>query len=69
LDSKRKTNKDDPDKKWITIWNDYLWRLKHFYRWLHNARDKGINAKSYDTWNTPEFINLKMKRTEVKSIS
>ena len=49
LDSKRKTDVDDPDKKWITTWNDYLWRLKYFYRWLHNARDKGINAKSYDS--------------------
>jgi integrase/recombinase XerD len=64
LDSKRKTDKDDPDKKWITTWNDYLWRLKYFYRWLYNARDKGINAKSYDTWDTPPFINIKMKRTK-----
>ena len=64
LDSKRKTDIDDPDKKWITTWNDYLWRLKYFYRWLHNARDKGINAKSYDSWNTPDFINIKMKRTK-----
>jgi hypothetical protein len=64
LDSKRKIDKDDPDKKWITTWNDYLWRLKYFYRWLHNARDKGINAKSYDTWNTPDFVNIKMKRTK-----
>ncbi len=64
LDSKRKTDKDDPDKKWITTWNDYLWRLKYFYRWLHNARDKGINAKSYDVWDTPTFINLKMKRAK-----
>jgi hypothetical protein len=64
LDSKRKTDKDDPDKKWITTWNDYLWRMKYFYRWLHNARDKGIYAKSYDTWNTPPFINMKMKRTK-----
>ncbi|VFJ14526.1 hypothetical protein [Candidatus Nitrosocosmicus franklandus] len=64
LDSKRKSDKDDPDKKWITTWNDYLWRLKYFYRWLNNARDKGINAKSYDTWNTPDFINIKMKRTK-----
>jgi hypothetical protein len=64
LDLKRKIDKDDPDKKWITTWNDYLWRLKYFFRWLYNARDKGLNAKSYDTWNTPDFINLKMKRTK-----
>lgn len=64
LDSKRKTEKDDPDKKWITTWNDYLWRLKYFYRWLYNARKEGINAKSYDSWITPDFINIKMKRTK-----
>jgi hypothetical protein len=64
LDSKRKIDKDDPDKKWITTWNDYLWRLKYFFRWLYNARGKGSNAKSYETWNTPDFINLKMKRTK-----
>ena len=64
LDSKRKIDKDDPDRKWITTWNDYLWRLKYFFRWLYNAKDKGLNAKSYDSWNTPEFINLKMKRTK-----
>jgi hypothetical protein len=64
LDSKRNSEKDDPDKKWITTWNDYLWRLKYFYRWLHNAREKGINAKSYDSWTTPEFINIKIKRTK-----
>ena len=64
LDLKRKTDNDDPDKKWITTWNDYLWRLKYFFRWLYNARDRGLNAKSYDTWNTPDFINLKMKRTK-----
>jgi hypothetical protein len=64
LDSKRKTDKEDPDRKWITTLNDYLWKLKYFYRWLHNAKDKGINAKPYDTWNNPDFITLKMKMTE-----
>ena len=40
LDSKRKTIEEDPDKKWIITWNDYLWRLKDFYRWLYNAKEK-----------------------------
>jgi hypothetical protein len=64
LDLKRKADKVDPDKKWITTWNDYLWRLKYFFRWLYNARHNGLNAKSYETWNTPSFINIKMKRTK-----
>ena len=64
LDSKRKEEGEDPDKKWITTWNDYLWRLKYFYRWLHNARDNGINSKSYDGWTTPSFVDIKMKRSK-----
>ena len=30
LDTKIKNNDIDPDKKWITTWNDYLWRIKYF---------------------------------------
>jgi len=41
-----------------------LWRLNYFYRWLHNAKDKGLNAKSYESWTTPTFINIKAKRTK-----
>ena len=28
LDTKIKNSEEDPDKKWITTWNDYLWRIK-----------------------------------------
>ncbi len=56
LDLKRKTLEVDPDKKWITTWNDYLWRIKYFFRWLYNAQEKGLDAKSYDSWTTPSFI-------------
>jgi len=64
LDLRKKQDIEDPDKKWITTWNDYLWRIKYFYRWLYNAKDKGVNAKSYDTWITPSFIDIKMKITK-----
>ncbi len=64
LDSKRKMEKEDPDKKWITTWNDYLWRLKYFFRWLYNAREKGLDAESCDSWVTPSFINIRMKLTK-----
>ncbi|MER5176008.1 MAG: hypothetical protein ABJB76_02710 [Candidatus Nitrosocosmicus sp.] len=67
LDLKRKTIDADPDKKWITTWNDYLWRIKYFYRWLYNAKEKGLDAKSYDSWITPSFINIKSKRTKRSS--
>lgn len=29
LDTKVKSSTADPDKKWITTWNDYLWRIKY----------------------------------------
>ena len=64
LDLKRKTEEEDPDKKWIITWNDYLWRLKYFYRWLYNAKEKGLNAKSYESWTTPSFINIKIKENK-----
>jgi integrase/recombinase XerD len=44
LNTKIKDNDVDPDKKWITTWNDYLWRIKYFFRWLYNYKmvtDKG----------------------------
>ena len=41
LDTKIKNSIVDPDKKWITTWNDYLWRIKYFFRWFHNRYKRG----------------------------
>ena len=30
-DTKIKNSEDDPDKRWITTWNDYLGRIKYFF--------------------------------------
>jgi integrase/recombinase XerD len=30
LDTRIRTSDIDPDKRWITTWNDYLWRMKYF---------------------------------------
>ena len=38
LDSKMKSSEGDPDKKWITTWNDYLGDIKYFFRWLYNQK-------------------------------
>ena len=32
LDTKIKSSDKDPDKRWITTWNDYLGRIKFFVR-------------------------------------
>jgi hypothetical protein len=31
LDTKIKDSQADPDKRWITTWNDYLSRIKYFF--------------------------------------
>ena len=36
LNTKIKNKEEDPEEKWITTWNDYLNRLRLFYRWLYN---------------------------------
>jgi integrase/recombinase XerD len=61
-----KSREEDPDKKWITVWNHYLNRIRLFFRWLYNARDKdvgGENTLSY-VWETPIFAKIKTKKTK-----
>ena len=36
LDTKINSVEQDPDKKWITTWNDNLHRIKHLCSWLYN---------------------------------
>ena len=67
LDTKRKSKEEDSEQKWITTWNDYLWRLKMFYRWLYNVKMKGdIQGNYYDTsnWTTPNFVTINKKKTK-----
>jgi integrase/recombinase XerD len=68
LDTKIKANSEDPEKRWITTWNDYLVRIKHFFRWLHNCRIKFDQSPDHSSssieWQTPEFVNIKKKRTK-----
>ncbi len=69
LDTKVKTPEEDPDKKWITTWNDYLGDIKYFYRWLHNwklAQEKSDvqDMQSQTEWETPAFARIKKKKTK-----
>ena len=58
LDTKIK-NVEDSDKKWITRWNDYLHRIKHFFRWLYNQKDVEVTGLvkrkvlTQQDWETP----------------
>jgi integrase/recombinase XerD len=59
LDTRIKDEKIDPDKRWIRTWNDYLNRIKHFMRWLHN--DSSIASSD---WQTPSFVQIKKKKSK-----
>ena len=60
LNTKRKDTATDPDGKWITTWNDYLDRIKVFFRWLYNYQKVTDKARLPPSeWKTPEFIQIK----------
>ncbi|HXV89022.1 MAG TPA: hypothetical protein VD710_08025 [Nitrososphaeraceae archaeon] len=67
LNTKIKDTNADPDKKWITTWNDYLWRIKYFFRWLHNhkiVKEKGNEPANTSEWITRSFVSIKKKTTK-----
>jgi hypothetical protein len=47
LDSKIKSKGDDPDGKWMRTWNDYLQRIKYFFRWFYNEKLRHGKTKNY----------------------
>jgi integrase/recombinase XerD len=67
LDTRIKDSENDPDKRWIRTWNDYLQRIKYFCRWLHNQKErenKGLEIIPTSDWTTPNFCQIKEKRTK-----
>jgi integrase/recombinase XerD len=67
LNSKIKNSEQDPDKRWITTWNDYLGDMKFFFRWLHNWKLKDIQSREDSQladWKTPSFVQIKKKKTK-----
>ncbi|HXG07750.1 MAG TPA: site-specific integrase, partial [Nitrososphaera sp.] len=65
LATKEKTSDEDLEGKWITTWNDYLNRIKLFYRWVHNYRNASDEMKRLPVseWKTPGFVQLKPKKS------
>ncbi len=64
LDTKIKTLENDPDKRWITTWNDYLDRIKYFFRWMHNSDYKEFDDVQFSDWETPDFVKIKKKKSK-----
>jgi hypothetical protein len=63
LDTKIKSFEEDPDKKCIITWNDYLGRIKYFMRWLYNYRGNNDASIHQSDWITPSFVRIKEKKT------
>ncbi|AFU58105.1 hypothetical protein Ngar_c11650 [Candidatus Nitrososphaera gargensis Ga9.2] len=63
LDRFVKREEEDPEKKWITTWNDTCHRIKHLFRWLYCQRGREETIPPSD-WETPEFVKIKDKKTK-----
>jgi hypothetical protein len=67
LNTRIKDPAADPDKRWIRTWNDYLQRIKYFFRWLLNYKQKTSNGDEIlpnSEWTTPTFAQIKEERTK-----
>ena len=78
LETKKKTKDEDPDGKWISTWNHYFHRIKHFFRWYSNCGSKLLETKLHEPkisqhyeienqqdWKSPDFLkNVKEKKTK-----
>jgi integrase/recombinase XerD len=67
LNTRIKDSTSDPDNRWIRTWNDYLQRIKYFFRWLLNYKQKAANGNEVlpnSEWITPVFAQIKEKRTK-----
>jgi integrase/recombinase XerD len=64
LDTKVKTQEQDPDKKWITTWNHNLVHLKRFFRWLHNHHkdEQEGNDIAESEWKNPLLHKYQKKK-------
>ena len=67
LNTKIKNKEEDPDGKWMRTWNDYLQRIKYFFRWIYNQKlRQERNEESLDPsdWVTPSFLKIKEKKSK-----
>ena len=72
LDTKIKSEEEDPDRRWITTWNYYLVHIKLFLRWLYNCPSNNNRESSQrmpeSNWETPPGSKNQEKANETESI-
>lgn len=67
LNTKIKNKEEDPDGKWMRTWNDYLQRIKYFFRWLYNEKlrqERNEESLEPSDWVTPSFLKIKEKKSK-----
>ena len=47
----------------LGTWNDYLLKLRTFYRWVYNCNNDD-QSKGLEYWITPEFMKIKKKQSK-----
>ncbi len=76
--NKEKKQEEDPDQKWISTWNHYFHRIRHFLNGILivvlNSKKKihrklQIEQQFYENenqenWESPDSLNLKEKKTK-----
>ncbi len=67
LDTKIKNKEEDPDGKWMRTWNDYLQRIKYFFRWVYNEKlrqERNEETLDPSDWVTLSFLKIKEKKNK-----
>jgi integrase/recombinase XerD len=68
LNTKIKNRKEDPDERWVTTWNDYLWRIKYFYRWIYkikrNIGNENSTSLEPSSWITSVLVQINKIKTK-----
>jgi hypothetical protein len=69
LQSKLKSEEDDPQQTSLRTYNDYGDRIKTFFRWLHNVRlnESGNDTLPKESWETPDFAKFKHRKLKTHS--
>jgi hypothetical protein len=69
LQSKIKPEEEDQQQTSLRTYNDYADRIKTFFRWFHNVRQKENNKDLIpkENWETPSYAKFKHRKLMTQS--